>query len=34
MLPGARLARLAMLVVLLVVVLSLLVSTFATPQVY
>jgi hypothetical protein len=34
MLPGARLARLAMLLVLLVVVLSLLVSTFATPQVY
>lgn len=34
MLPGARLARLAMVLVLLVVVLSLLVSTFATPQVY
>ena len=34
MLPGARLARVAMLLVALAVVLSLLLSAFATPQVY
>jgi hypothetical protein len=34
MMPGARLARLAMIFVTVVVVLGLLVSAFATPQVY
>jgi hypothetical protein len=34
MLPGARLAKAAMILVALVIVLSLLVSTFAAPQVY
>ena len=34
MLPGARLARIAMIVIALVMVLSLLLAAFATPQVY
>ena len=34
MLPGARLAKAVMILVALVIVLSLLVSAFAAPQVY
>ncbi len=34
MLPGARLAQVAMILTALVVVLSLLISAFAAPQVY
>jgi hypothetical protein len=34
MLPGARLAKAAMIIVALVIVLSLVLSAFITPQVY